>query len=135
MTEHAQDISERDAVLRERAAHAKAICWALHSHAGIQVPWEAYDACKRCEADAKYKYPLVIQRPRVVTDPINASVQWRVRHGALRMSWRLGEWLAWMAFKGNSDSAPLPERVKMWADLLENPLESVSDPLDLPGAP
>lgn len=70
---------------------------------------------------AEHLYPAP-QRPRVVGDPVDGDLVWRVHNGVLQY----GYGAAW---NGLESFTVTPERVQLWADLLANPTEVVEDAL------
>lgn len=76
-------------------------------------------------------YPLPnVTRPRIVKDPEWPGHEWRFVDGGLQL--RATKpfapadegWMRWMDFRVLSESAPLPKRVAMWAELIANPNEN-----------
>lgn len=123
-------LSERDAIMRERAAFRRGAAWRFDQsmEAGDSfhaIPPREYDD------EAKRRFPLpMVTRPRVATDPgAGAGVEWRVSENGFieRRRRHFGEgWSKWSIYcRQEPDFAPLPDRVKMWSDLLANPTEEV----------
>lgn len=121
-------VTEREAVLRERAAFAHGAYWAwLNNYAessGAKFNHEGYVDLRAAE-----RYPLpTITRPRVVRDPRSKGYEWQCVGGALQ--WRypdtMESWSSWDS-GGAYIWTPVPDRVKLWADLLQNPLEEVQE--------
>lgn len=81
------------------------------------------------EHEAERRLPLPkVMRPRVVRDcgSFTTRSEWCVVDGSLRFrDAPEREWKWWREFRDYADTAPLPERVKLWADLLANPTEEV----------
>ena len=118
-------ISEREAVMRERAAFvAGAERFACEGCKGLAPDYAGKEAAER--------YPLpTVTRPRVVTDPHlrDDSVSWRVFDGVIQYRENRDAMLdsiidsSWVV--GPPQFIPTAERVAMWADLLANPTEEV----------
>lgn len=120
-------ISERDAVMRERAASAKARCAALYS--ALPHPLNTdheghiFAPCEACRRKAVERYPLKVTRPRVVAD--SGGCWWRFVNGNLEV--REGNaGCAWYAHDQYKYWLTL-ERVKLLADLIASPTEEVED--------
>lgn len=118
-------ITERAAVLREREAFARGAQWAWVNNyaqcAGAKFNHDGY-----VDGRAADHYPLpTITRPRVVKDPHKANTSWRCKDGLLWYSWTNKENQGW--YTGTVLWNPTPERVKLWADLLANPTEEVTE--------
>ena len=112
---HNPTVTERQAVLRERAAFIQGSDWRYMHSRPKAVPGDITDL-ERATAAERYKLPKTT-RPRVVKDPEDAGVRWTIRGGRLRLydTDHLG------AFE------PTRDRVALWADLLANPTEEVDD--------
>lgn len=110
-------ISERDAVLRERAAFEEGVLTA-RKYERDGGAWPGSIAL----ALARYPLPKITQ-PRVVTDCV--QVQWRVLGSAVQWCARNGG--AWndVEARGWGNMYLTVERVTLIADLLANPLEEV----------
>lgn len=109
-------ITEKEAVLRERAAAELAI-----------TSWVS-PAVRDREADREdwinRTFPLPkVTRPRVVVDPETDSRHFSVRGGMLHHQWDGGTWetIAWRGIM------PTLARVRLWVDLLERPNEDVEE--------
>ena len=137
-------ITEREAVERERAAFL-AGCAAA---AAVVYPTSAGDAAKMvaaswpvraadhwaddetiayAEGAAAARYPLPkVTRPRVVQD--TTRIEYRLAPETAdcyaAIEYRSAPGLAWRVV---SDVAATAERVRLWADLLANPTEEVSE--------
>lgn len=102
-------VTEREAVLREREAYVKG-----RFEAGKGLDWHARSRCL---------YPLpTITRPRVVKDPHSADIVWRCDGGVLQYRQGNHEWSMGPGYWYAS-----PERVRLWAELLANPTEEVTE--------
>jgi hypothetical protein len=123
-------VTERDAVLRERAAFVRGVN-SLFLQEEIPASDAMTAAVERVEAYATEWYPLPkVTRPRVVRDcaAFTTTEEWSVIDGTLRYRHRPdAEWARWGDFRGISTAAPLPERVELWADLFANPTEEVDE--------
>lgn len=119
--------TERDVVMRERAAFAKGRCMSQHEMHEEELP------CIACNQRARHLYPLPsVTRPRVVRDVTSGMAgggyEWRVVNGGIQ--WRpLGD-MTWRAPASDGVVHGMylfPERVRTLADLLANPTETVED--------
>lgn len=126
-------VSEREAVLRERAAYvAHAIDYAFATGRSLNEP-----EVKRAAAE---RYPLpTVTRPRVVADPFPTSpiewcaLPWAGTGKAAIHVRRVpgGEWRVWTQESVAAASCVVTaERVALWADLLANPTETVEADAD-----
>ena len=113
-----QTVTEREAVVRERKAFG--LGWRMQRENGGSL--------REGEGLADRLYPLPsITRPRVVKDPEAKDYEWRFHDG--RMQVRRGK----NAFDGGGEWVcpcnwqPTAERVRLWADLLQNPTEEVTE--------
>lgn len=110
-------VSERDAVLRERAAAIRALAY-----------FHVYSTPAERDGFVRNMFPLPkISRPRVVTESSTGSLaRWRVTNGELEWSRQREGWsaLATSAARGMYITA---ERAILLADLLANPTEEVED--------
>lgn len=121
-------ITEREAVLRERAAFRTAL-FDLAGHSMQEAD----------EAAAK-RYPLPkVERARVVCDPANEKRQWRVIDGDLETrvcgstnafdrEWR--RFLPQSFTKDDEKARPVPvtfDRIARWVDLFTRPTEEVEE--------
>jgi len=109
-------VSEREAVLRERAAYDAGVADVFRTARALGGI-EHVDARKW--ADQIFPLPT-IERPRVVPDPHGMNVVWSVKNG--RISPRGSS-----AWGQRTVEHITPERVALWADLLANPTETVED--------
>lgn len=117
-----KEITDRDVVLRERAAFLKGANFAHTPEPGNEL-----HTIRRKWVAQEYPLPGVV-RARVVRENGYGSPAWRFDDGGLQMQYRDGgQWLRWNSFRDYSESAPLPKRVAIWADLLANPTEEVED--------
>jgi hypothetical protein len=119
-------VTEREAVLRERDAVQRTVValWDRIKRGDALHNWEG------SESLAKRLYPLpLVTRPRVVRDPLDASIEWTVLDDHLHWR-RVAGYIAteWML---GPQGAPLghvtAEMCRVWADLLANPTEDVED--------
>lgn len=126
--------TEREAVRREWTAAAIARCsvmWAADLGKGHRS-YEGGDPCDSCVESVRLRYPSpTVVRPRVLYDSESniSGAQWSVSdtgHLRFRESPK-APWLTYSEFLHTGYAAPLPNRVKLWADLLANPTEEVSD--------
>lgn len=109
-------VTEREVVLRERKAYV--------------AGWRDVN---RLDGDmaATRLYPLPsITRPRVVKDPAYPSYEWRVVDGLLE--WRRDPYSSgWVSIETAGGFigiyAATKQRVAVWADLLSNPTEEVTE--------
>lgn len=147
MSADAKMISEREAVARERVAYGQGaadrarlvtfghdvevngqlcVSPAVCNGKTLRTGMPAVEAAR-----ALYRLPTVT-RPRIGW--VNGdNYQWRVVDGYLQARVAFcrpsAEWKRAKEFMPHwSDAAPLPERVKMWADLFARPTETVEDP-------
>lgn len=122
-------ISEREAALRERKAYADGVRCLF---AEPEISAGAGSVANRVVSRANERYPLPkVVRPRVLYDSESniSGAQWSVSetgHLRFRESPK-APWLAYGDFLYTGYAAPLPNRVKLWAELLANPTEEVSD--------
>lgn len=127
-------VTEREAVLRERAAWIKGARFAEENHTAVH-PLN----CEPCREYAASLYCLPrVTRPRVVADPHKDARGWDQlwRAVAGKVQWRgcSGEWYD-LGIPGTSQLADggrqimdvTRERALLWADLLANPTETVED--------
>jgi hypothetical protein len=116
--------TEREVRLRERRAFQVGADWFYTQE---EVPHSLAYVTNRARAAARECYELPkVTRPRVVRDPENGYVQWRVAEDGYLQARRInatGGWMRHLDYRNAVDIAPIPERVKMWADLLANPTE------------
>ena len=120
-------VTEREAVLRERKAFERGYRTWRYDGPGC-APRIGAIALRDGEAEllasaVEAEYPLPkITRPRVVLDPIDPNYAWRFVNGALQCErGGSGVW-------GNTMTWALhPERVRVLADLVANPTETVED--------
>jgi hypothetical protein len=115
-------VTEREAVLRERNAAEDAFVAAW----GTSLNGKSLrDHARQWAADA---HPLPrVTRPRVVRDPLDASIEWTVLYDHLHWRRVAGDIATeWMR---GPQGAPLghvtAELCRVWADLLANPNEDV----------
>jgi hypothetical protein len=110
-------VTEREAVLRERDAFKQ----------GAEFAGGYRDSDLR-QIEVARRYPLPkVTRPRVVRDPLDASIEWTVLDDHLHWRRVVGyiatEWML------GPQGAPLghvtAEMCRVWADLLDNPTETV----------
>lgn len=118
-------VTEREAVLRERAAFTHGAYWAWFNNyaesSGAKFNHEGF-----VDQRAADNYPLPkITRLREVPDPHKANILWRCKDGLLWYCWTNREDVGW--YTGTVLWSPTPERVNLWADLLQNPLEEVTE--------
>jgi hypothetical protein len=114
-------VTEREAVLRERAAYTRGVVEGRTHNA----PRWSSDAIA-IRAGRHYPRPTVT-RPRVVRDPLDASIEWTVLYDHLHWRRVAGDSATdWML---GPQGAPLgrvtAELCRVWADLLANPNEDV----------
>lgn len=122
-------ITERDAVLRQRAAFFDGAYWAwVNNYAectGAKFNHEGY-----VHEQAADRYPLpTITRPRVVKDAADPSVEFCFVDGVLQYRADSGSWWRLVPDDGRVPTTifyPTAERVRLWADLLANPTEEVT---------
>jgi len=112
--------TEREVVLRERVAFTRG--W--KEWQSVEHEDDVFGAALRC-------YPLpTVTRPRVVDDPPGHRLwQWRVLNGQLQCRWNgFGGWnTEWGSTEKALERIEItPERIKMWADLLDNPNETIA---------
>jgi hypothetical protein len=127
-------VPETEAVKRERRASANARCAALWK-ATQRSPHRGYvdGPCAECFSYVAHRFPLptvTVTRPRVVQDPFNIYRDWRVINGEFETRRRAngcGDFKDWHSpNEFNAGSIPATAaRVRMWADLLANPTETV----------
>lgn len=121
--------SERDMALAKREA------WVSGRGMGIT---DAYANARRDEwkEEAARRYPCPrVTRPRVVRDPQMThygpasghvgDLYWSVRDGRLIPVDHGGKYVE--VWEHDTDTYPTTNRVRLWADLLANPLETVED--------
>jgi len=113
-------VTERNAVLRERTAYVRGRHESLTARPMVQSEAREY------EKEAASRYPLPkVTRARVVQDPHDSSMHWRVgdeRYTPLQFSVNGGSWQY-----GLGSMCATDKRVRVWADLLANPTEEVED--------
>lgn len=108
-------ITERDAVLREREAYAKA----MH-----RARCPEYNVCEPCKRRAAEAYPLPkVTRPRVVTDSIGAMCYRVVNDVTEWADVDADNWRPMMVKVNDL----IPEQLAALADLWTNPTEEVED--------
>lgn len=83
--------------------------------------WCTNAASPEVMAIRTYEMPKV-KRPRVVADPEQKHRQWRVANGSEGPRLEVSSGSGWY---GAHEWLPIPERVRVWADLLANPTEVV----------
>lgn len=121
-------VTEREAVLRERKAYAEGAEWAWRTnyaeHTGAKFNHNGH-----VDRSAAFRYPLPsITRPRAVKDPEYPRFEWRVVDGELQSSLGGDGWSAAFRYVSwGGVERPTPERIRLWADLLSNPLEEVQE--------
>lgn len=141
-------VSEREAVMRERKAWLDGVAEGLDKSFDSEsepVRWppryyngKGFDHARASwEEQSRRVYPLPkITRPRVVRDPYataTTTVEWSTEkwHDGLVIVWRAKwapEWKLILSTDTPEDGYVItPERVKLWADLLANPTEEVSE--------
>lgn len=123
-------VTEREAVLRERKAYAEGAEWAWRTnyaeHTGAKFNHNGH-----VDRSAAFRYPLPsITRPRVVKDQEYPNYEWRVVDGSLE--WRLHPYSSgWVPIETSHGFVGLytvtKQRAAMWADLLNNPTEEVTE--------
>lgn len=116
-----QTVTEREVVLRER----KAFLQGIRSTSFLMVTDDSYWSD---EAVRRYPLPL-ITRPRVVKDPeAGFDQRWRVVDGCLEYAVPNGPWhKAHKRSNWSGVEQPTPARIRLWADLLHNPTEEVTE--------
>jgi hypothetical protein len=116
----ARTYTEREKVLAERAAFEDGLIRGTAREFAGRGDWMT--ALKRAVAEA---FPLPkVTRTRVVQDP-REPYDWSVREGALHFRWDQAGFDDWKRASGLYENlllTPLPERVKLWADLLARPM-------------
>ncbi len=125
-------VTEREAVMRERAAFVKGRSYA-EPHGDDDVCNAAKrngKPCAWCEMKAEVEYPLPkVTRPRVVRDPHANSYEWSIRERG-NAQWRRvnGHNRIWLD-PGDAETQWVMsrERITMLADLLANPTETVDE--------
>ncbi len=134
-------LTERDAVLRERAAFRVGVDYgASNVDSRGLVHGEAHaGGCRWCTAEEKRRYPLPkLKRPRVVADPKSDQCEWStelwhngIRIIVYRLKWETPTvWRKVLNHSGTENDSGYvieAERVKLWADLLATPSELVDD--------
>lgn len=133
-------VTEREAVMRERAAFERGYCTCpfTFSKGDAVADMEVHDARERSclSAVIAREYPLPkVTRFRVVPDPLSPCVDWRVIGvcGEPTLMCRTNDeegrsiWKVYPIDNGGVHHMPTTERVKLWADLLANPTEMVDD--------
>lgn len=119
-------MTQREFVMAQRAAWRSGVDFGT----GLKRPHEYPDhPCAACDRKAAELFPLPkVTRPRVVADPHSLQMFWRVGvmgNGTNGLqSARSADASEWVVC-GNYGLAITPERIKLWADLLENPSETV----------
>jgi hypothetical protein len=135
-------VSERDAVMRERAAYVtgviavrRALTFAGFTEASMAEP-QAFHSSQQgdsAEETAAKVFPMPkVKRPRVVRDPMPGYTQgWRCVGGQIEYNPypKLADhWQSLMHDDAlNGCRLPTVERIKVWADLLATPDELVDD--------
>ena len=123
-------VTEREAVLRERAAFRSG--W-IEATLEMRPELSRFGISDVASDVAMKRYPLPKQkRPRVVKDP-HGDAEWSVQGG--RLMWRkvFLHPTKWWAVEDESELRPnhiawlTPERIKLWADLLQHPEEEVEE--------
>ena len=109
-TTHVLAVTERDAILRERAAFCAGRVYERQF---------GYDRCVRSDSEAATnRYPLPrVTRPRVIRD--NEGDAWRISPaGGFQFRTKGGEWCSAVPYM-------TPEFIRAIGDLLANPTETV----------
>lgn len=122
-------ISEREAVERERAAFiagARAAATAgggwCHGAAIVSVDGREH----RDDNAAAWRYPLPkVTRPRVLGMPVSNGNRLEFRLVGDEFQERLKTPDGQSDWQHTGGTTPTPERVRLWADLLANPTETV----------
>lgn len=126
-------ISERDAVLRVHAAFDEGARW---QRLEIHAPDRSGEMADRAMREAKARHPLPkVERPRVVKDPhVEFGQRWRCVGGELQYTGSLNDPPSdhsWHRLHKDDTyhgcRIPTPERIRLWADLLANPTELVTE--------
>lgn len=111
-------VSERDVVLRERAAFCEGARWWVYGIGAFVA---------NAETDAAKRYPLPkVKRPRVLTD--EWGYEWRYRGDEMEYRARsIGS--PWKPFSDCGDAVFMvnARRVRVWHDLVTNPTEELDD--------
>lgn len=95
--------------------------------------WRASTDVLKARIVAASRYPLPkVTRPRYVRDPENVNREWKVERGELytrRYDNGTVDWypVAAACLRGETVPPPTIARVRLWADLIENPTEEVQD--------
>ena len=105
-------ITEKEAVMRERAAAHWG--WAIYS-----PPRD--NSCFATACEKRFPMPRVT-RPRVVTD--RDGYTFRVEGGEVQYR---GTGASWYQVGLNNSISVNQERIRLWADLLNSPLETVEE--------
>lgn len=107
-----QTVTEREAVLRERKAFLLGVERGAYLPGATMSWWNG---------EAVQRYPLPSStRPRVVND---RDYQWRYVNNVMQVRSKSlgGDWGVAV------NCTPTPERIRLWADLLSNPTEDVTE--------
>lgn len=122
MSQSEKQYSERDMVMAKRDA------WVACFMDGVRVDRDSM----RSEAirQARARYPLTETRPRVVTDMTFGTHWWIMPDELLpRGSANIGDTRTRQGTYADTQCAAwmiTPERIRIWADLLANPSETVN---------
>lgn len=120
--------SEREVVLRERAAYVKALFWLRP----INMVSPIFGDSESYESLAAKAFPLPkVTRPRVEDDKEALGVTWSVRNGHLCFMTDAGVWHR----MGSRDESHIygtsfdftRARVALWNDLLDHPTEECDE--------
>lgn len=122
-------VSEKEARRREQRAYCHGVSSMYVSHA---VPYsrEAAMECERIKGEARKLYPMpkrTVTRPRVLV--CLYGISYRVVDGEVQFLTTEGRWMASSA-NGGLMIRERPEFLRMLADLIENPTETVEIPDD-----
>lgn len=114
-------VTEREAVLRERAAFENGVNSMFIENA-VPATSETSEACSRLEAEAATRYPLPkVTRARVLKNDtvFGSAYEFTVIDGTIKERLYGGSW------KTPSGWLLTADVVDAWADLLANPTEEV----------
>lgn len=132
-TEQNVTMTQKEFVMAQREAFASGVRWLFAQGSAPHGLGKYVDEpITRCAAQSLFS--LKVKRPRVVADPHSGFTQrWRVRDGVIEWesSWdgKGDTWEQLVAEYGFSTGHPgginvvTPRRIRVWADLLDNPTE------------
>ena len=123
-------VTEQEARRREQRAFEKGSDWTWRQTSpGHNSETLVDPRPPSASAEAARRYPLPkVTRPRVAKDEL--GVEYQVMDNEVRYRWRPS--FPWApvgrpGLCGMGYPLPTPERIRLWADLLERPLEEVTE--------